>query len=464
MLRDLHDGRFAMWVTVQEYVDRLRPAPAEARRRHARHFATFGSDETMASLSAAYGLRRRKQLGAEIDNLLRACAFAVEHADHDLATRTCRAACEVLRFRGPLAIAAPLAASVLALDNLEERERARVEETLGLILRLSGDPGSQLHFERAVARARALGDSAVEGDALRGLGLVLEQHGQRVEARACFDRALAIAVERGDVDAQVATLTNIGVVHMGQGEHDQALAMFQRALALGRSQGSSRFVCIVLSNLGVIHTEQGRWAEARGAYGLALQLAREIEDRAAEAVVLGNFGNLCFDRGELGEARELLERSLELRRRNGNRGLETTALSNLAGLDLREGRDEEARIAFEQALAIARAVGHPGAEGQALGGLAEVARRRHELDPAASFVAEGEAILRSVADVRELAKLLCTKSRLAYDQNRPDVARQALDEAIALADSLGAGPNTELRQEILRTEAALAPRVVRRQQ
>jgi tetratricopeptide (TPR) repeat protein len=123
MLREVHDGRCGMSVTVQEYVERKGPEPRTAFVRHGQHFAELGSEEAIGSLNTRDGLRMRRAMGAELENLLRACDRAVAREDGAVAFGTWRAAFEVLALRGPLRIATALT----LLKRIPDAERDSAE-------------------------------------------------------------------------------------------------------------------------------------------------------------------------------------------------------------------------------------------------------------------------------------------------------------------------------------------------
>jgi hypothetical protein len=61
---------------------------------------------------------------------------------------------------------------------------------------------------------------------------------------------------------------------------------------------------------------------------------------------------------------------------------------------------------------------------------------------------EGERALRQLGDLLDLAKLLCAKGKLAAAHGAAEQALSALAEAQALGAQLGAGPQSELGQQI----------------
>jgi tetratricopeptide (TPR) repeat protein len=459
MLRELQGDRFGMWVTVQEYVDRRRAAPAATRVRHGRHFATLGNDDAMAALGGRDEATVRRALDAELDNLIAASRHAVDRDDSDVAFRTARAAISVLRYRGPLAPALSLARSVLALSSLTSRARARTELMHGTLLAMSRGPEAEAAFARALDHAREAGDLSAEAEALRALAIVVSSQSARfAERRAYQERALQITREIGDRSLEAYVLDCIGSSQWQQGDLDAARGTFELALSVARAHGGApRLESGLLNNLGVIHLDQGRYVDAGRSFNAALAFAKLVGDAATEGESLANLGGLSFAQGRTAEARSFYLQALDIHRRLGQRYWEVLWIHEIARTELEDDRTADARAGFEQSLAIGRELGDGTVEGRALGELAEIARRHGELDAAMALVTEGERFLRQMMAALDVAKILCTKARVARDREEHELARAALDEATALADAGGCGPSSEVRQRIARTEAAVAP-------
>lgn len=116
---------------------------------------------------------------------------------------------------------------------------------------------------------------------------------------------------------------------------------------------------------------------------------------------------------------------------------------------------DEARAHYEQALAVARKVGDRGSEGSVLGDLGILHADQGRMDEARSCFDAGIAVLRAMHNPLALSNLLCGRALLRHATGRRDEAREDLAEAEALAAHIGAGPDSELGQEIAKARAAL---------
>ena len=84
-----------------------------AEERHGRYFAGFGTNEALEALSLHGGVKRRRALALELDNLVAACRRAVGRGDGETAVAAYRAAWEVLALQGPFAWVQPWACRCL---------------------------------------------------------------------------------------------------------------------------------------------------------------------------------------------------------------------------------------------------------------------------------------------------------------------------------------------------------------
>src|SRR4029077_15567075 len=119
---------------------------------------------------------------------------------------------------------------------------------------------------------------------------------------------------------------------------------------------------------------------------------------------------------------------------------EGTVTGYLANLHFDRNRLDEACSLFETALAIPREVGARQQEGVTLGSLGRVLQRQGRMEAAREALTAGEAILREVKAVPDLAKLLCIRAQFELRNENAADARTILAEAESLAIQCGTGP------------------------
>ena len=498
---DIDEPHFGMYLTIHEYAtEKLQgiavDVASRAQERHGAHFATFGSDQAIESLSRDGGVKRWRALALELDNLVAACKRAIHRGAANVAAASFRAAWEVMSRQGPFRIGIDLGAQVLALRGIEpalriqsaasradglmrlgafQEARAALDELLGLTRAradrklegiILGDLG-QLHREQGrmhdaqrclEAALTIFGDVGYrlgQGWVLHNLGNLHDQLGAPAQSRACHEAALAIHSELGNRAGTGQVLAGLAILNRHQGRMDEAQAHYQSALAIHRELGDRRTEGIALGNLGNVLMDLGHVAQAQTHYEAALAIHREVGSRVVEGVTLANLGNVHRHFGRMGDAHAFHELALAISREMANRWHEGVVLTGLGAVEVLQGRWALAWQHFDEALVVNRATGNRSYEGMTLGCLGELLTRQGLLPDALDALRQGEALLRDVDNPIELANLLCIRGRAGVAAGELDLARNALVEAQTIANKLGATADSGLERELAELRASL---------
>jgi predicted ATPase/class 3 adenylate cyclase/Tfp pilus assembly protein PilF len=455
----LDEPYFGMYISIHEYAAEKARERGEARaseQRHGRHFAGFGSDSAIESLSMHGGIERYHSLQLELDNLVAACRRAIARGDGDTAVATYRAAWEVLALQGPLALGAALGAQVCAMAAIDEgrREVARLAHAEALT-RIGGFEGMEAALGQALMRVRALGERLLEGRILGKLGNACLWSGRLAEARAHYAAALDIFRDLGNRLLEGRMIGNLAIVHHEKGDTAQAREHYEAALAVWRELGSPRDEGVTLCNLADLLGGQGRFEAARATFDRALAVVRDLGDRDSEAVTLQGLGELYLGQDSIDAALEALQAGLRLAREMGNRRLEAHLLRSLGFAWLEKGAYAEARSIFEQARAMLAAAPNRLLEGYVLAGLGDLAFRQGRIAEALDALGQGEALLRELEDRPMLARLLCTRGLVDLAASDAQAARAALAEGEDAAAAMGSGADSDLGRRIDKLRRAL---------
>ena len=459
LVRRVEDDRLDLLVSVQEYAaEKLetRGGRADAEARHGAYFATFGTEDALASLHVHGGTERRRALGYELDNLVAACRRAVTGGDAEVATATLCAASEVLKLRGPLRLEVDLASDVRERAALGLRQRARVEGMLGCALVLSArDHRAGAHLEAALALWREAGDRHGEATARRDLGHLQWKQGEFEPALENFEASLLVFLELGDRRMEAVVRVDLALVADAQGRLDEAGGYGAGALAIYGAIGDAHGEGVVRNELGVVALHQGRLPAAREHFEAALALYRATRSKLWEAMALNNLGDVLATRGSPDEARRHFEAALALHREVGNARSEGISLVNLGILNLEQGRWGDAQAYLDAALAVHRTLGNRRVEGLTLAALGRLCLEQGRHAEARAHTTAGEALLRAVGAIVDLGALLCVRARLEHAEGHLETARSTLAEATRVAASFGAGPESGLGQDLARVRALL---------
>ncbi len=440
---DIDEPYFGMYLSIHEYASqKLEASGSEAKRaaeeRHGQYFAGFGTNEAIEALSSHGGVKRRRALALELDNLVAACRRAVGRGHGETAVAAYRAAWAVLALHGPVAMGTVLGGQVVALDGIDRALRVSALATLARALRRAGrNEEARTRLTQALALSRDMGDRRREGHILHSLGNLHREQGRMTEARELFEVALVLARESSDRDIEGGVLSSLGNLHRDQGRNDEAREHFNAALAIAREMGDRNEEGIVLGSLGLLHSELGLVEEARRQLGAALAIAREVGDRGLEGSALANLGHLHTEQGRTEEARESLEAALAIHREVGNRRLEAIALGNLGVIHGVQGRKEAAQASHAAALAIAREVGNRRHEGFLLACLGMFRSDQGRADEARADFEAAREVARELGDRRGESIVLHSLGVLYSRQSQFAAARSHFDQALELAREAG---------------------------
>lgn len=234
-------------------------------------------------------------------------------------------------------------------------------------------------YTRALVIARNMGGSRLEGNALRGMGLVHEQAGRHGEALDCLREAATRLADAGDLVAWAEVCAQLGDLSLRTpGEGEKALPYYETALTFHREQGQREAVRALLNRLGYACWSNGRLRAAQDYYEQALAEARDRGHLAGAGATLAALGVVCRDAGSFEDARRLSEEALTIARTLKDGPAEGHVLASLAQIHAGLGEFESAEAAAHAALEIRKrseAV-DPAAAAWAHVRLAEILARR----------------------------------------------------------------------------------------
>ena len=436
------ESRLSMLVSVRAYAaEKLggmgQQAVLAAKRRHARHYATFGSIEHLESLDRHGGVQRWGQLHNELENLVAAAHQSIESEWIDEATGACFAAQKVWHIAGPFEPALQLYNQLLGL-NVPRSTQARLLQAKGLLLRQMGDPQLALvQFMQALVIAQEVADRPLQGLIICQLGILRMGQGQTKEGLEHYKQALHIARELGNRRLEGLVRSNQSLLYLEQGRMEEALKHFTQALAIHREIGDRRFEGIVLGNLSGFYTAQDRLVEAQAHYKQALAIHREVGNRQSEGIVLGYLAILCTKQGRLKEAHRRYNQALAIHREVGHRRSEGVMLGFIAVLFAKQGQLGNAHVHYTQALTIHRQVGNRRSEGVVLGNLGELHLEQGEPDHAMELYVQALAIHREVGNRRSEGLVLGNIAKVHQQQGRLSVGHAHYKQALAIHRELG---------------------------
>lgn len=448
LVRQVSDHRFDLLGSIQQYAaDQLQSegrfpgsgmyAMTLARTRHSRYYSALDEREAVADRCA------------DIDNLISACARAVEYADAKVATNALGGAWTALKLCGPFRRAVELAALVREMPQLSDSERAVVDWVAGSALNLLGEAKrSRGYLESALRLARTGANRSAEARSLYAIGDQLAGSGDLTTALPALESAHAIASELNDRSLQCAILNALGALYADNGDLQEAERRYRSALAIAHEIGDAHWEGGLLGNLAGLAFAQGQLDAARRQFEAALALAEACGDRRWEGNTRSNLGLVYHESGQSAEARPQLDSALAIATSLGHMRLQSTVLCNLGIVAEALEDHSNALRNFQDAVSVAHGLDDQRLEGQLRGYLGRALARASLHAQANDCLELGAKLLEAVADGQSLCLLLCLWTESAALSGDFQQATASFSRAKQLIETLGVGDSSELQRAL----------------
>lgn len=304
------ESRFAMLETIREYgLGELAKwgEVEEFRHRHAA-WCLAGVDQAWPKF-----VGRKDQplwlerFEAEHDNMRAALSWLTDQGQHGLAMRLATGLFWFWYIRGYFIEGRGwLERTIANAGDAPVDERARALVATALIAHFQGDDTRAIEaLDTSWALVGEKGDywTTSFGEGVRGL--VAEDTGSFAEALPHYERALARVRAVDDKPAIALLLDHIGVVTWALGERDRACVFWEEALALQRGTGDTWGASISLSYLGIDACERGDIDRAARLHDKSLRLRWELRNTEDVAHSLANAAMVASARGDVERAARL---------------------------------------------------------------------------------------------------------------------------------------------------------------
>jgi predicted ATPase len=328
-------------------------------RRHAEHFLETG-EEWAAAVRGPGGEEALRRLRQDAGNLVAAARSSLR-AEPAKSVRLALALVEALHLSGPTAQVLDLldravtAAAALADSDGPGRAEGVALLPRALIVRgdmraVSGRGSEGVEDLREAARlARAAGELAVEGHALRHLGVSERDAGDFAEAREHLERAAELFEELGDRISVARTVGNLGTLYRQEGKLAAARTQYERAIEMYRRAGDLAAEGSALAGLAHLEVASGQAAAARSRYQAALAVLESVDDRRTIGVVEDRIGLDALEAGEAARALTLFDQARGNLAAVGDVRLDAVACAHRAVALAALGRGDEAADAIAAA-------------------------------------------------------------------------------------------------------------------
>jgi putative nucleotidyltransferase with HDIG domain len=253
--------------------------------------------------------------------------------------------------------------------------------------------------------------------ALRWLGRVYLEQGNRGAAIDVLEAAVAAATQAGSPSAIAQALNVVAIVHQTGGDLDRAELMYREARGTAESIRDSEAMAMIDQNLGTVASIRGDVQEALEAFQRSLEGYRALGMRDQAAQVLNNIGLAYTDLGELQRAEVAYAEAAQAFGEEHDHPNEMNVALNQVQLCIATGRFDEAQERVECLLALTGEIA-PSWRGEVFRHVGVIARERGDYVKAAEYLGracecaeDGEDLLLKADVSEQLAELYWTQKR-----------------------------------------------------
>jgi putative nucleotidyltransferase with HDIG domain len=309
----------------------------------------------------------------------------------------------------------------MSLDSTSRSDEVELQAIKALIeeAKLAEREGrwseASIKYENLVRNPFA--DDLTRLSALRWLGRVYLEQGNRGAAIDVLEAAVAAASQAGSPSAIAQALNVVAIVHQTGGDLDRAESMYTEARMTAQSIGDAQALAMIDQNLGTVASIRGDIRRALEAFHLSLEGYRKLGMRDQAAQVLNNIGLAYSDLGELDRAQLAYA---EAENAFGEEHDQTNMLNvalNQVQLCIATGRFDEAMNRAEPLLGMTGEIA-PSWRGEVFRHVGVIARERGDYVKAAEYLGracecaeEGEDLLLKADVAEQLAELYWTQKR-----------------------------------------------------
>ncbi|HEY3134236.1 MAG TPA: HD domain-containing phosphohydrolase [Gemmatimonadaceae bacterium] len=274
----------------------------------------------------------------------------------------------------------------------------------------------------AAARYESLVRNPFAGDqdrlsALRWLGRVYLEQGNRGAAMDVLDAAVAAATQAHSPSAIAQALNVVAIVHQTGGDLDLAEAMYTEARITAQSIRDAEALAMIDQNLGTVASIRGDVRRALEAFHLSLDGYRTLGMRDQAAQVLNNIGLAYSDLGELERAAAAYAEAEHTFGEERDQTNQLNVALNQVQLCIATGRFEEAQERVEPLLSLSGEIA-PSWRGEVYRHVGVIARESGDYMRAAEYLGracecaeEAEDLLLKADVTEQLAELYWTQKR-----------------------------------------------------
>lgn len=283
--------------------------------------------------------------------------------------------------------------------------------------------------------------------------LVLRIWGKLEEAMALLKKGVAICLELGNKRDLQAGYTNQALILKDWGKLEEAMALHKKQEAICLELGDKGSLQASYGNQALILHDWGKLGEAMVLHKKEEAICLELGDKTSLQRSYGNQGRILLTSRKLEEAMALLKRQEAICLELGNKDSLQLSYGNQALILRAWGKVEEAMALHKKEEAICVELGDKNDLQRSYGNQAIILQARGKLEEAMALLKKKEAICFELGNKASLGYCYWNWGVLACEQQQPELARQKLEQALALFTELKMPRERDAVEALLKQES-----------
>jgi two-component sensor histidine kinase len=337
----------------------------------------------------------------------------------------------------------------LYMEELPEKERLVVANSLSRELAFINPDSSQFYGEEAIRIAKELQDSSQLALAYLNTAVSFHVRGRFNEAVTLYNETLSLRIAENDSMGIGAVSNNLGAAYTSLGNYPKALEMLNLSYELKIRLGQLDKSVTTLANIGNIYFEQKKYTLALDYYEKSLQLSRELIDNYGIIRALNNIGLTHLSMDKASEAMVYYEESLSLHGGNERPCSKVHVLDGLITSYYQLGDYDKAIESANEQLSLTKECEEAEKETSAYTMLGKIYLALDNPNKGEAYLIEAYDLANTYGFRQNLVDISFTLYEYYKNQGRLGQSLPYLESYTANSDSL---QNRELIEELTRVE------------
>jgi serine/threonine protein kinase/tetratricopeptide (TPR) repeat protein len=263
---------------------------------------------------------------------------------------------------------------------------AGLDETAQIQLDMGKPDAALANYKKALALFQEIGSNKEAGDALIDMATLYQSRGDNDQALTLFRQALQIERDAGDHNYEALCLSSIAELNLAKGDIESSFTYFQQALQIGEKLGVPDRIAEALQGLGDAYTLSGQYDEALSSLKRALDTWRGAANPFGIASTQRQMGLVFGNQSRFGAAVDSIQQSVKGFHDLGDKSSDAaTALQNLGEALAKAGRGDDAAAPIAEAEGMVRELKNDTLMAKILGTKSDIAFYRGDYAAAAGF-------------------------------------------------------------------------------